>query len=66
MSLLKLFRSQRAKGASASIAKERLQIIVSHERSSKSTPDFFPKLQPRERPQINENSAKLCSRMYEL
>ncbi|MCH9757256.1 MAG: cell division topological specificity factor MinE [Gammaproteobacteria bacterium] len=30
---------------SASIAKERLQIIISHERSQRTTPDYLPKLQ---------------------
>lgn len=38
-----LFRSKRP--SSASIAKERLQIIVSHERRRPSTPDFLPRLQ---------------------
>ena len=38
-----LFRSKRPN--SASIAKERLQIIVSHERRRPSTPDFLPRLQ---------------------
>jgi len=27
------------------MAKERLQIIISHERSQRSTPDYLPKLQ---------------------
>ncbi len=30
---------------SASVAKERLQIIISHERAQRSTPDYLPKLQ---------------------
>ena len=30
---------------SASIAKERLKIVLSHERASRSAPDFLPKLQ---------------------
>ncbi|EKD37155.1 MAG: cell division topological specificity factor protein [uncultured bacterium] len=38
-----LFRSKQP--SSASIAKERLQIIVSHERRRPSTPDFLPRLQ---------------------
>ena len=29
----------------ASVAKERLQIIISHERAQRSTPDYLPKLQ---------------------
>jgi cell division topological specificity factor len=31
--------------ASASIAKERLQIIVSHERTRRNSPDYLPMLQ---------------------
>ncbi|MBA2710399.1 MAG: cell division topological specificity factor MinE [Tatlockia sp.] len=31
--------------STASVAKERLQIIISHERSQRSTPDYLPKLQ---------------------
>ncbi len=38
-----LFRSKLS--GSASVAKERLQIIVSHERRRASTPDFLPRLQ---------------------
>lgn len=30
---------------SASIAKERLKIVLSHERASRTAPDFLPKLQ---------------------
>ena len=30
---------------SASIAKERLKIVLSHERASRSAPDFLPRLQ---------------------
>ena len=42
MSLFDLFRSKRS---SASIAKERLQIIISHERQSeKRGPDYLPLL----------------------
>ena len=29
----------------ASVAKERLQIIISHERTQRSAPDYLPKLQ---------------------
>ncbi|GAP73650.1 MULTISPECIES: cell division topological specificity factor MinE [Pseudoalteromonas] len=42
MSLLDYFRSQ--KKSSASLAKERLQIIVAHERSQRGTPDYLPQL----------------------
>jgi cell division topological specificity factor len=43
MSLLDYFRS--TKPSSASIAKERLQILVAHERASKNQPSYLPKLQ---------------------
>ncbi len=43
MNFFDLFRSKRPR--TASIAKERLQIIVSHERRRPSTPDFLPRLQ---------------------
>ncbi len=36
---------KRRSNTAASVAKERLQIIISHERSQKNTPDFLPKLQ---------------------
>ena len=42
MSLLDYFRSE--KKNSASLAKERLQIIVAHERSQSGTPDYLPQL----------------------
>ncbi|MGD0958525.1 MAG: cell division topological specificity factor MinE [Methylomonas sp.] len=45
MSLLDYFRS--TKPSSASVAKERLQILVAHERASrnKPSPTYLPKLQ---------------------
>jgi cell division topological specificity factor len=44
MSLLKLLSGQNSK--SASVAKERLQLIIAHERSGLSNkPDFLPALQ---------------------
>jgi cell division topological specificity factor len=43
MSLLDYFRSSKPK--SAVIAKERLQILVSHERTSKHQPSYLPELQ---------------------
>ncbi|MGZ4958843.1 MAG: cell division topological specificity factor MinE [Methylomonas sp.] len=43
MSLLDYFRS--SKPSSASLAKERLQILVAHERSSRSQPSYLPQLQ---------------------
>ena len=43
MSILNFFRS-RKKPATASIAKERLQIIVAHERGQREQPDYLPAL----------------------
>jgi len=43
MSLLEYFKS--TKPNSAKIAKERLQILVSHERSARNKPDYLPALQ---------------------
>ncbi len=43
MSLLDYFRS--SKTSSASLAKERLQILVAYERSSNSQPSYLPQLQ---------------------
>lgn len=42
MSFLDYFRSKRKE--SASVAKERLKIIVAHERSQNEEPNFMPKL----------------------
>lgn len=43
MNLIDLFR--RRNETSASIAKERLQIILAHERSDRGQPEFLPRLQ---------------------
>ncbi len=43
MSLLDYFRA--SKPSTASVAKERLQILVAHERSSRNQPSYLPKLQ---------------------
>ncbi len=43
MSLLDYFRS--SKTNTASLAKERLQILVAHERSSRNRPSYLPQLQ---------------------
>ncbi|ABC28588.1 MULTISPECIES: cell division topological specificity factor MinE [Hahella] len=43
MSFWDYFRSN--KQATASVAKERLQIIVAHERSQRNQPDYLPQLQ---------------------
>lgn len=42
---MSLFNYLRKRKSTASLAKERLQIIISHERSQRSTPDYLPKLQ---------------------
>ena len=42
MSIFKYLRKK--KTSTASVAKERLQIIISHERSERKTPDCLPKL----------------------
>ena len=44
MNLFDFFRG-RQKTTSASVAKERLQIIVAHERGQRSEPDYLPALQ---------------------
>ncbi len=43
MSFMDFFRSQK-KNTTASLAKERLQIIVAHERGRRSQPDYLPQL----------------------
>ena len=43
MSFLDYFRSK--KNNTASVAKERLQIIVAHERGQRAMPDYLPQLQ---------------------
>ncbi|MBB1270412.1 cell division topological specificity factor MinE [Shewanella sp. SR44-3] len=43
MSLLDYFRSTK-KPNTASLAKERLQIIVAHQRNGRSAPDYLPKM----------------------
>lgn len=42
MPLLDYFRTKKKK--SASLAKERLQIIVAHQRNERSTPDYLPQM----------------------
>ncbi|MFJ2409272.1 cell division topological specificity factor MinE [Pseudomonas sp. NPDC087814] len=44
MNLFDFFRASK-KVSTASVAKERLQIIVAHERGQRSTPDYLPALQ---------------------
>ncbi|MES3040261.1 MAG: cell division topological specificity factor MinE [Pseudomonadota bacterium] len=43
MSFMDFFRAQK-KPNTASLAKERLQIIVAHERGQRSQPDYLPQL----------------------
>lgn len=43
MSLLDYFRASKPK--SAAVAKERLQILVAHERSARNRPSYLPQLQ---------------------
>ncbi|MGD9947724.1 MAG: cell division topological specificity factor MinE [Desulfobulbus sp.] len=63
MNFFDFFKSK--KPGSASVAKERLQIIVAHERRRSTTPDFLPQLQNdilevvRKYIQINEEQIKL-------
>jgi cell division topological specificity factor len=45
MGLLDYFRSRTPATSSASVAKERLQILVAHERSARNKPDYLPRLQ---------------------
>lgn len=42
MSILNYLRKR---NSSAKVAKERLQIIISHERTQRNAPDFMPQLQ---------------------
>ena len=43
MGLLDLFRKNKP-ATSAQIAKERLQIVISHERATRGSPDYLPRL----------------------
>ena len=42
---MSIFRYLRRRKSTASVAKERLQIIISHERTQRHSPDYLPKLQ---------------------
>lgn len=44
MSIFDYFRSKN-NATSASVAKERLQVIVAHERSKRQQPDYLPQMQ---------------------
>jgi cell division topological specificity factor len=45
MNIFDFFRQRRRSNTSASIAKDRLQIVLSHERMSRDGEDFLPRLQ---------------------
>lgn len=45
MGLLDYFRSSGRNKGSASVAKERLQILVAHDRAARDRPSYLPKLQ---------------------
>lgn len=42
---MSIFSYLKRRNNTASVAKERLQIIISHERSQRNTPDYLPQLQ---------------------
>lgn len=42
---MSIFNYLRKRNSTASVAKERLQIIISHERAQRTTRDYLPKLQ---------------------
>lgn len=42
---MSLFKYLRRRKDTASVAKERLQIIISHERQKQNSPDYLPELQ---------------------
>ena len=45
MNIMQLFRSRKTEEDSAAIAKERLRIIVAHERGSRNGRDFLPAME---------------------
>ncbi|WP_027284875.1 cell division topological specificity factor MinE [Rubritepida flocculans] len=45
MSWLSFFRGKREEKGNAALAKDRLQIILAHERASRDGEDFLPRLQ---------------------
>ena len=42
---MSIFSYLRKRSSTAAVAKERLQIIISHERTQRNTADYLPKLQ---------------------
>ena len=69
MSFFDYFRSNK-KPTSAELAKERLQIIVAHERGKRTNPDYLPKMQLLNVEQIQKNGHgniwNICVINYEL
>jgi cell division topological specificity factor len=55
---MSLFDYLRRKNSSAAVAKDRLKIIISHERSQRNKPDYLPKL-PIDREQVNVNLERM-------
>ena len=45
MNIFDFFRERKKQNTTASVAKERLSIIVAHERGQRSQPDYLPALQ---------------------
>lgn len=45
MNIFDFFRKKQQATTTASVAKERLQIIVAHERGQRDSPDYLPALQ---------------------
>lgn len=45
MPLIDYFRSSRSSKGTASVAKERLQILVAHDRTARNQPSYLPELQ---------------------
>lgn len=45
MNIFDFFRDRKKQDTTASVAKERLSIIVAHERGQRSQPDYLPALQ---------------------
>jgi len=45
MNIFDFFRQRKPQNTTASVAKERLSIIVAHERGQRSQPDYLPALQ---------------------
>lgn len=42
---MSIFNYLKRRSSTASVAKERLQIIISHERTQRNAPDYLPQLQ---------------------